>query len=103
MSTFKLIIISLSYAIWPHDITDASALIFLGTLLAISVQLRRWKLTFRNYRLLWPMLIIDYRNYTKKHYGKAGKLYYMALISGLLLAISILSEITMHIVDFLST
>lgn len=60
--------------------------LFVCSVIAIMIQFRRFrKYTWREMRHnpLWPMLILEYREYTRQNYGTTGKLYYVAIISGL--------------------
>ena len=60
--------------------------LFVCSLIAIMIQFRRFgKYTWGEMRHnpLWPMLILEYRDYTREKYGTTGKLYYIAIISSL--------------------
>lgn len=72
-----------------EDIVSVSGPIFVITLLVMMIQFRRWnKYTWGQLRHdpLWPVKIVEYRNYTREKYGRIGILYYVSVLSGILTA-----------------
>jgi len=42
--------------------------------------------------ILWPTIAFSYRDYTRKHFGKVGILYYVFCISGVVTTLAILLQ-----------
>lgn len=65
-----------------------AGIIFIVSFLLIGIQLKRWgvySFTDMRHNPLWPMIIFEYKKYTKNNFGKVGALYLTTVVSGLLL------------------
>jgi len=82
--------------------SSISGIFFVVSFLSIIIQFKKWQkysLTNMRHNPMWPLIIIEYKKHTKEKFRKVGTLYYLALISGFCLVLSLLFESLLWIIS----
>ena len=82
-----------------NGITTIAALVFLASVFAMSAYLYRTKI-YTGWQLrtnfLWPRIIFEYRDHTKKYSGKKGIWYSICKLSFFILIASVIASFVPH-------
>jgi hypothetical protein len=82
--------------------SSTAGILFVVSFLSIIIQLKKWQkhsLTDMRHNPMWPLIIFEYKKHTKEKFGKVGTLYYVTLISGFCLVLSLLFELLLWIIS----